>query len=163
MSLTPELVTRYTSEVRIDWHDAFVLSHPQADTVYLIDYPQEHYGNVNGFTHLFRPVPSQVVQPTRNDSGRQDLSIIWCGIQGEALAFLDQAAADREHPITCLYSIFLEGSPEPQIDPWMELSLTNISVTKEAVTAIATRADVLNRIFPREVYRVDRFPGLRRR
>lgn len=163
MSLRPELVARYTSEERIDWHDAFVLSHPKATTVYLIDYPKEHYGIVNGFQQLFRPVPAEVVQPSRDGNGRQDLSIIWGGIKREALTFLDQAATDREQPITCLYSIFLEGSPQPQIDPWLELSLTNISVTEEAVTAIATRADILNRIFPREVYRVDRYPGLRRR
>jgi len=163
MTISAALITRYTSEVNVDWHNAFVLSHPSAGTKYLIDHTTEFWGAVDGWNQLFQPVPAQIVPPARDDSGRQDMSIIWCGIQDEALSFLDAAAADASHAITCRYSIFLDGSLAPQIDPWIEFQLTQISVNSLAVSAVATRADVLNRPFPTVNYRVDTYPGLRRR
>ena len=163
MALDPDLVARYTTEVTIDWHNACILSHPAAGTRYLIDAPQEFEGLVDGFPHLFQPVPFKLVRPQRDDSGRQDASIVICGIQDEALDFLDLAITIPTEPITCRLSIYIDGNPEPKEDPWMELTLTQISVTREAIAATITRADILNRTFPSQVYRVDTFPGLRRR
>ena len=163
MSLDPDLVTRYTTEMRKDWHDAYVLSHPSSETVYLIDHSEEFEGLVDGYLRLFLPVPAQRIPPSRDDSGRQDAAITWAGVGGEAREFLDAAIADATQPVTCRWSIYLEGDQEPKIVPWVELALTNIAVTRETVSAIATRADILNRPFPTEVYRVERYPGLRRR
>ncbi len=163
MTISAALITRYTSEVHVDWHNAFVLSHPRAGTTYLIDHTQETLGTVDGFNHLFQPVPAEIVPAARDDSGRQDMSIVWCGIQDEALAFLDAAAADASQGVVCRYSILIDGSPTPQIDPWIEFMLTQINVSSEAVSAVASRADILNRPFPTVNFRVDTYPGLRRR
>lgn len=163
MSLSADLIDRYTSEMRIDWHNAFVLSHPSAGAAYLIDHHTELEGLVDNFPQLFRPVPSQIVLPARDDGGTQELSVVWCGIEDEARTFLDAAIADGTQPIRVRYSVYIEGNAAPQIDPWIELTLTSIAVSRESVAAVATRADILNRRFPTEVYRVDRYPGLRRR
>lgn len=163
MTISQELVDRYSSEVDIDWRQAFVLKHPKADTAYLIDYIEQHEGIFDESTFVFQPVPAQVVMPTRDSSGRQDMSIVWSGIGEAALNFLREAIEDGITPIQCFYSIFIIGNPEPQMNPWMEFLLTNISVSEDSVTAIASRSDILNRLFPNEVYRTDLFPGLRRR
>jgi hypothetical protein len=163
MTISATLITRYTTEVSVDWHNAFVLYHPLAGTKYLIDHTTEFWGAVDGWNQLFQPVPAKIVPAARDDSGRQDMSIVWCGIQDEALTFLDAAAADPTQAVTCRYSIFIDGSVTAQIDPWVEFMLTSISVSKEAVTAMASRADILNRPFPTVNYRVDTYPGLRRR
>lgn len=163
MTISAELIERYTTEVDVDWRYAFVLSHPTATTKYLIDGSEEYEGYYNGYLHLFQPVPVQIVLPSRDDSGRQDMGLVWCGIESEARSFLDQAIADPTSRISCFFSAFIMGSTTPQIDPWEEFTLSNIMVDKDSVTAVATRADILNRTFPTEVYRVDRWPGLRRR
>lgn len=163
MTISAELITRYTTEVDVDWRYAFVLSHPSAGTKYVIDGSEEYEGYYNGYLQLFLPVPVQIVLPTRDDSGRQDMALVWCGIESEARDFLDAAIADPTTRISCFFSAFIMGSPTPQIDPWEEFTLSNIMVDKNSVTATATRADILNRSFPTEVYRVDRWPGLRRR
>ncbi len=163
VTISQDLVTRYTSEANVDWHEAFILRHPVAGNLYLINFQDEFVGLVDGYPQTFSPVPAQVVPPTRDSNGRQDLSIVWSGVQGQALAYLDEAIADRTQPVECWYTIYIEGNRNPQLDPMMELALTNIAVTETTVTAIATRADILNKVFPSEVYRVDRYPGLRRR
>lgn len=165
MALSADLVERYTSEVDVDWHNAFILTHPAAGVLYLTDHAEELEGLVDGFPQLFRPVPTQIVPPARDGSGRQDMSIVWAIIGDEALAYLRTAISVPTSPVVMRWSQYIEGSMDPQIDPWVELSLSQVtaSVADGTVTAVASRADPFNRPFPSEVYRVDRFPGLRRR
>jgi hypothetical protein len=163
MTISAELQARYTSEHDVDWAEAFVLSHPNATTRYLINHAQQHIGYVDNVPQLFEPVPAQITPPGRDDSGRSEMSIAWCGVHDEALTFLNQAIANGLVPITCRYSVYIIGDPTPQIDPWITFNLTNIGVQEGLVAATATRSDILNRAFPSEVYRVDKFPGLRRR
>jgi hypothetical protein len=162
MAISWDLAVRYSVEVDIDWHHAFILYHPQAGWRYLIDYTEEYEASAFGEIVPFSPVPTQLSLPTRDAEGRQDFGIVWCGISGEAAAYIEAAMVDPTIPITCYYSIFIIGNQLAQIDPWFTLTLTNISVAEDTVTATATRADILNKAFPSEVYRVDRFPGLRR-
>jgi len=163
MTISAALVTRYSTEVDVDWRHAFILSHPNAETKYIISHTEEFTGLVNGDLQLFAPVPTEITPASRDDSGRSDMTLNWCGIGGEALAFLYDALDDATKPITCLYSIFILGDQNPQISPWLEFQLTSIQVTEETVSATASRSNIINVPFPREVYRVDRFPGLRRR
>jgi len=163
MTISAELITRYTTEVDVDWRHAFILSHPNAETKYIISHTEEFMGMVDGTLQFFLPVPTEITPASRDDSGQSDMRLSWCGIGGEALAFLYDALEDATKPITCLYSIFILGDSSPQLDPWLEFQLTSIQVTEETVTATASRSNIINVPFPREVYRVERFPGLRRR
>jgi hypothetical protein len=170
MTLSAELQERYSTEVAIDWHNAFILSHPKATTRYLIDHYEEveayvdidTNGDGKGPMVLFLPVPAQIEMPTLDDSGNQDLRIVWCGIQGEAKAFLDQAIQDPSSPVSCRHSIYIEGDPLPQSYPWTEFYLSSVTITEQGVSVTASRSDILNHMFPTEVYRVDKFPGVRR-
>lgn len=162
MTISAELKERYRTEVDVDWRAAFVLQHPSAPTTFLIDHSEPYEGLFNGFMETFQPVPTKIVLPTKDDSGRQDLGIAFCGIGREAKAFLDAAVSNPLVPITVSFSIFILGSTAAQIDPWVEFFLTDISITTSVVTATASRADIINRQFPTEVYRLDTYPGLRR-
>lgn len=167
MAISGDLQARFSSEVDVDWRHAFVISHPNGGTLRIIDHTEEFtgYGNatVNPSLQVYTPVPTQVKLPTRDESGRSDMGLVWCGIQDEALAFLNAAIADGTQPIKCLHTVYILGNPYPQITPFTEFKLTGISVTDETVTATASRGDIINKAFPTKVYRLDRFPGLRRR
>ena len=164
MAISAELQERYTTEVDVDWRDALILSHPQATTVYLINHTEEYEGLDNtSALRTFQPVPMQITPPSRDDSGNSDMNIAICGIEQEALNFLYDALDDATQSIRCWYSIFILGDPNPQIAPWLEFQLTGIAVGESSVTATASRSSVINKPFPNEVYRLSRFPGLRRR
>lgn len=171
MALSAEAVTRFTTEVDIDWRFAFVLTHPTAGTLRIINAPDYRELNVDGFTQPFFPVPSQVVMPGQDDSGTEQTGIVWSCIgtgdgsttEDFALQYLRTAIQNPQDPIECRITIYFDGDPDPQIDPWYYYSLTNVTVSEEAIAAVATRADMLNRSFPREIYKVQHYPGLQRR
>lgn len=163
MTISAELQEMYTSEVDVEWANAFIISHPKATTRYLINYPEQYQGSVNGHLVTFEPVYSEFTPPKRDSTGRIEASITWCGIFGEALEFMNQVMADATIPVTCNHSVFIIGDPSPQIDPWMTYYLTNVAVTDTLVTATATMGNTINRKFPGESYRLARFPGMRRR
>jgi hypothetical protein len=163
MALSAELQTRYTSEIDVDWVHGFILSHPNAGTRYLCSGTAELQGVVDGNPRTFTPVPVEITPASRDDSGRSDMTLTFCGIQDEALGFLYDALDDATKPITCRYSIFIPPDTAPQVYPWLEFQLTGISVTDTVVSATASRSNVVNIAFPTEVYRVERYPGLRRR
>lgn len=52
MTISQDLVTRYTSEVNVDWHEAFILRHPVAGNLYLINFQDEFVGLVDA-NHSF--------------------------------------------------------------------------------------------------------------
>lgn len=169
MTISADMRARYTSEVDVDWRHAFALYHPSAGWRYLIDHTEHFVGIIgdpneaNPQTATFQPVPAQITFPGRDQSGRADMGITWCGIGEEALEYLNAAIVDGTKPIQCFYTIYLLGSQIPQIFPYVEFRLTGISATEEMVTASASQNDVINSKFPRLIYRIDKFPGLRRR
>jgi hypothetical protein len=163
MTISAALQDRYSTEVDIDWWEAIVLSHPKIETLYLANLPVEQVGLVDGVAQVFRPLPFKTIQPKRDGTGRQEMQLVIENIGLGAVGVLDQALEDPSTPISCRYTIYLFGSPEPQVDPPIVLNLSDISVTQEAVACSASRSDILNLPFPREVYRPDLFPGLDRR
>jgi hypothetical protein len=160
--LTPELIERYQTEVDVDWRQAFVFEHPRAGTIYLINHTESLSGLFRETLCEFLPVPVETTWPTRDDSGTYEINLSICGVGGEAKTFLDKATKNADIPVSCFMSIFVLGDPTPQIDPWIELHLTGIVISLEGVAATATRVDIINRPFPRNVYRLSKYPGLRR-
>jgi hypothetical protein len=108
-------------------------------------------------------VPFLVQLPTQDGKGQQDLQIVIDNVGREIMDAIEAAAADPSVNITVTYRVFLDiANSLPQNDPPLVLALPSIVVGMASVTGTATRADVLNRPFPSEVYRVDSFPGLNR-
>jgi len=163
VTLAADLIARYKSEVPVDWAAAYVLYHPQAGYQYLVNGYEEIQGKFFGTLQTFLPIPISMVLPKIDDSGNASMSITMGNVGLEPIYFLDRAIVDGETPITCWYSVFIDGDVEPKIDPWIEFTMSNITANETAVTASATRADILNRRFPRIIYKVEEWPGLRRR
>ena len=75
---------------------------------------------------------------------------------------IELAITRPQEPIKCTYRVYLDTpSTIPQNTP-LALSLTGIQITRDTVSATATRADVLNKAFPANFYTVTQYPGLRR-
>jgi hypothetical protein len=112
---------------------------------------------------VFQCIPFQLRLPVKDDSGRQDLQIAITNIGQELIEELNAASLAPRRPIECTYRVYLNRPlTEPQNNPPLKLTILQVDLTIETLTAVATRADVLNRPFPRNVYRPDSFPGLDR-
>lgn len=111
----------------------------------------------------YRALPFALKLPDKNTSGRQDLSISMCNIGREMLDLLEQANADPLNNIEVIYRVYLDiPQSDPQNDPPLTLSITNVAIDQYNLTATATRFDVLNKVFPTVLYNGVDFPGLLR-
>ncbi len=111
----------------------------------------------------FQRFPFRIVLPTQDRQGNQDLQIAVSNVGRELMDEIRAANEDPSEPIACVLRIYLDlPGTTPENNPPLSLTITDVEASRETVTAVARRADILNRPFPRRVYRIDEFPGLER-
>lgn len=111
----------------------------------------------------FSAMPFRIVLPATDGQGQQDMALTIANIGRDLVDPLEAAIAKPSEPIRCIYRVYLDqASSLPQNSPPLSLVMTGVQVTRDAVSATATRMDVLNRAFPYTFYRYSDFPGLRR-
>ena len=111
----------------------------------------------------FLPVPFRVVLPALDSKGQQDMELTIANVGRDLVDPLEAAIAKPSEPIRCTYRVYIdEPGTSPQNTPALSLIITGVNVSGEAVSATATRNDVLNRAFPFNFYTYNLFPGLRR-
>lgn len=165
MPISTTLQSRYRSEVDVDWWEALIISHSLFGTYYLANAQdgKMRRGVVDGKTQTFIAVPFEVILPSRDGEGGQDMSLAICNVGAEMMGALEKAIEDPTEAIRCRYTVYIEGNTTPQRDPPFELSLTDISANEQQVNATATNARIWNIPFPSVVYRGEQWPGLIRR
>lgn len=163
MTISAELQERYKSEVDVDWVDAIVIEHPKISTIYICNYTEAITANFDGASVQFLPIPFKVSLPNKETTGRQDFSIAISNVFNQGKVIMDAAIEDPKSPIKLYYTVYILGNAEPQYDPPIELSLTDITLNESVLTGTATRSDIINLKFPRQVYRPEAWPGLVRR
>lgn len=116
-----------------------------------------------GEAKTFVAMPFAVVLPTLDGRGNQDLALTLANIGRDLVNPIEAAIAKPSEPIRCVYRVYVDTAlTTPQSDPPLQLTITGIEVTRDSVSAAATRADILNRAFPFNMYTYPIFPGLRR-
>ena len=128
---------------------------------HLTNYPEPCAGLVEGELAEFAVHPFQVSWPERGTSGRLDLKI---DIHNSGKIFtreLRAAARFKSEPIRVIATQYIAGDLEPQLEP-LELTLSALALLQNTASGTATSVDFLNREFPRQIYTLERFPGLDR-
>jgi hypothetical protein len=112
---------------------------------------------------LYEPAHFEMVLPTMDGKGQQDIQLTLQNVDRIIIDELELANYDPSIRIIVTVRLFLENEPTagPQNEPLI-LSLSNVQASAQSVTGTAGRSDILNRVFPAEVYRIDRWPGLDR-
>jgi len=166
MPITPELKRIYASApFDARYVETLELSHPRFPRTYYLanDVIAWTFLLESGAPQAFERVPFHIIQPAQDGRGQQDMELQIDNIGREAMEAIELAAANPEIPITAIFRVYLDRPDTmPQNDPPLILSLQAIVVTADAISGTATRADVLNRPFPSQVYNIDLFPGLDR-
>ena len=116
-----------------------------------------------GVSVTFASMPFKIVLPKNDNKGNQDMALTIANIGRDLVDPLEAAIAKPSEPVKCAYRVYLnQANSIPQNSPPTTLVLTGVQVARDAISATATRADVLNRAFPFNFYRYEQFPGLRR-
>lgn len=163
MTISAELQRVYSSAPNnTPFYEGLVLSHP--------DWPEKiaiitntitpMVKNLDGQPVTFNPAAFTITLPRRDDFGLVELAVNF-PLASRQMVELIELAEKAQKPITAKLSVYLDSSPDPQMTP-IELQLNQIGMTETEVTGIASRIDLLNKIFPRRIVRPESFPGLYR-
>jgi len=111
----------------------------------------------------YDPSYFELTLPTMDGEGQQDAKLSLQNVDRILVEELEAANTVPSERIVVTLRLFLEDDPTagPQNVP-LKLSFSQVQATSQAVTGTAGRPDTLNRAFPGEVYRIDRWPGLDR-
>lgn len=159
MTISAALAARYTQEVEVDWRYALVFEHRDVPRRHIVNDSTPLWGEWGGAPVQWEPVPFQIKFPARQSSGAWEYQIEIGGVGVEASAFLSAARPDV--PITIWLTAFILGDPAQQMTP-RAMTLTDPTVGTAGIVCRGTRADLLNRAFPRARFTVAEYPGLRR-
>ena len=116
----------------------------------------------DGTLVTFDAFPFNITLPRSDADGSQEMQISLQNIDQSLVDELEAASTKPDERIAVVYRIYLAtDKTEPQNLP-IKLSISEVAMTNETISAIATRSDVLNFPFPSEAYDPLRFPGLAR-
>lgn len=139
------------------------ISHPSlpSGTLYLIKNREDLTLTLeSGQQKLFTACAFNMALPAAGDSGLQELSITIDNIDRQVSDFVAQAV-NYATPVQMLYRPYLSNNlTQPQMNPPLALSLTDVTVTVFQVSGKATFADIINTKFPSDFYTRSRFPSL---
>ncbi len=142
-------------------YTALVLSNPAWPTpLYLIDNTiVARDFQFDGVTKTFQPSIFTVDLPSRRDESLPELQLSFSNF-GDALVDLLELASGSGAPITLQLTQYSDDSTTPGLWPALELQLTSVALDADNCTGTAKRVDLINRLFPREVFTLTNYPGL---
>jgi len=114
-------------------------------------------------TFTYAPAYFELTLPRIDGKGTQDATLALQNVDRVITDELERANGDPTTRISVTLRLFIESDPDAgSANVPLQLSFANVTANAQVVSGTAGRTDVLNRSFPREVYRIDRWPGLNR-
>ena len=113
-----------------------------------------------GIARIYEPCGFNFSLPPASEEGFQSLNVSIDNVGRRVIEFLQNAKAS-EIPVEVTYRPYLSTDlSRPQMDPPLRLHLKVVSVDEWQVSARATFLDIVNTVFPSEIYSRRRFPSL---
>jgi hypothetical protein len=166
MPISPALKQIYASAPATERYiETLEFSHSRFSKVFrfVCDLTDWELALEDGSLTTFLMLPFKIVLPsTVSGSGNQDLKIAISNISRQMMDELEAANALPTEPVKCIYRVYIDTANSPPQSDAIELTIVDVTAEANQITAIARRADILNRPFPYTMYRIDKFPGLDR-
>ncbi len=159
--MTEKLKRIYSSNVvDLKAYDTVELQHPRfRKTWYFVQDTKSHVWRATSDQLVtFEPFPFSIQKPPTGGN-HQDIIFSFSNINRIGVIELEKAAKDIRTPIKLTYRVFTDDAVDPQIMP-LELNLVDISVTAEAIAAVASRVNLFQRSVPSRVFEPWIFKGL---
>lgn len=137
------------------------LTHSTTGTVRLVRDRQDHTLTLEtGVAVTFTGCAFRMALPAAGENGTQDLQLGFDNTNRAVSDFV-LALAQSAEPARIIYRPYLASdTTRPQMDPPLELVLSDVVIGVVEVTGRASFADVLNKRFPLDYYTRARFPSL---
>lgn len=114
-----------------------------------------------GVLKIFQPSIFEVELPRLDSQQLPELSISIPNFGQVLIDYLDAAVAGGQ-PITVQMTSFTDYDDKPGIWPALSYEMSEVALNEQWCTGTARREDFINRSFPREIFTVQKFPGLYR-
>jgi hypothetical protein len=140
-----------------------VLSNPSwAEEILLVDNTIEPLTfNWGGTMKTFQPSVFELELPKLDLQSMPEIQLSIPNF-GQALVDLLELAADSGKPINVQITSFTDYDQQPGIWPALSFELTEVALNEQWCTGTARRDDFINRAFPREIFTIQKYPGLYR-
>lgn len=132
-----------------------------AGTLYLVRDRQEWDLTLeDDSTQTFQPVPFDLIPPTADTQGSQELQLVIDNIDPDVPDFIDAIGATND-PVIVKYRPFLSNdTSQPQTSQPYTFYLENIQINAFKVVGRASFTDVINSAYLTQYYTRSRFPSL---
>jgi hypothetical protein len=117
--------------------------------------------NWGGVNKTFQPSVFEVELPRLDLQSTPELTVSFPNF-GKQLIDLLELAAKSNAPILVQLTSFTDYDNQPGIWPPLILEITEVALDALWCTGTARRDDFINRAFPREVFTIQKYPGLYR-
>lgn len=108
----------------------------------------------------FEAAAFSIILPAANPDGLQEMQLAVDNVDRRLKDFLKESL-NFITPVSVFYRYYLSTDlGTPQLNPPLELSLSDVKVGTFQITARASMADLINKNFPSEMYYRSRFPGI---
>jgi len=165
MPISPELQEIYATAVDQPFVETLSFTHSRFTKDWHITNDMKSWTmkDENGADVTYEQLPFAVKLPTRDGQGTQELQIAIANAGLDMMKEIELAQEKPDEVIQCSYRVYLavDGS-SPEIDPPLRLSISEVTADLETINCTASRFDLMNRAFPRNIYTTEDFPGLRR-
>jgi len=162
---TPDMVRYLVNAPPGDmWVDVLELTHaawPQRFVLITYQYPTRVTFE-NGQKWDALPLAFRVDLPGAGTQGRQDLSVTLDNVGAEIWNALEQAQTKPIYPINVTWRVYLRSNFNVPAAQPLRLQCVNVTATQDVVQMTAQRTDIINRRWPRVLYKPERWPGLLR-
>lgn len=165
MTISQQLKEIYASAPTAQYVETLEFSHSRFGQTFYLTNSLDRWTFLleNGTPVEFLQAPFTLQLPAQDRSGHQDLTIVMSNVGRDMMDPLEAAILNTREPIRCIYRVYLnQPGSYPQTNPPLRLSITDVQVDRDTLSAVATRSDVLNKGFPSVLYRYTNFPGLKR-
>jgi len=163
-SAPSDVVIMHTLEIR---HPAFVDDYGNATAIRVVrDYEDftatlEADAPLNaGEQVLFQAFAFDFKLPEVNDGGIQRIQITIDNVGRQVLEHIEQAALSTESAEVTYRPYLSTDTSQPQMNPPLTLTLTQVSATPQRITGTAEFKLLHNIAFPRDLYTLEEFPTL---
>mgnify|MGYP006076073273 FL=1 len=116
----------------------------------------------NGATMQFIYLPFGTIPPKTEEGGNLTLQVALDNTSRELMDELELMATEPETPIVIVYRVFLNSDNTIQNDPPLRLDVTGVSASSQAISFNAGLANLRNKPFPAQLYKIANYPGLAR-
>lgn len=164
MPLSQNLIKVYASApVDLFYVEALSITHSALKSpINITNWLASFSGQTESASETFVPMPFSVKLPSKDTNGSQKLDITISNANQSIIQEIEWMSTMPYESAVCRYRVYLSNDfTVQQINPAMTFDITSFTVSRNYVTCTASKVNTHNQAFPKLLYNIQNFPGLK--